>query len=345
MPISGPALAALSSLTPAQISFLQSIPKAELHAHLNGSIPIQILQELASEYLSSTSARSIPDSAVQESIQLLTTGPALDKIDDFFLLFPAIYALTSTPDALQRVTRAVLHDFFDGDYPQCTYLELRTTPRSTSSMDREQYLLTVLDEVEKYSPEQTGLVVSLDRRMSAEVMDECVEIAVRLRSRGRRVLGVDLCGDPTAGNVQAFEDAFRRAKEGGLGVTMHIAETTNNTPEETLQLLSYCPERLGHATFLNDEAISIVLEKKMCIEICLTSNLLCKTVPTLEAHHIKQYLNSNHPISICTDDTLPFRTSLLAEYALLLAIPPLGLGLSEDQVRRIGEMSLQARFR
>lgn len=46
-----------------------------------------------------------------------------------------------------------------------------------------------------------------------------------------------------------------------------------------------------------------------------------------------------------TDDTLPFRTSLLAEYALLLANPPFGLALSEDQVRRIGEMSLQARFR
>ena len=224
MPISGLAQAALSSLTPTQISFLQSIPKAELHAHLNGSIPIQVLQELASEYLSSTSARSISDSTLQEGIQLLMTGPSLEKIDDFFPLFPAIYALTSTPDTLQRVTCAVLHDFFDGDHPQCTYLELRTTPRSTSSMDREQYILAVLEEVEKYSSDQTGLVVSLDRRMTVEVMDECVEIAVRLKSQGRRVVGVDLCGDPKAGNVLAFENAFRRAKEGGLGVTMHIAE-------------------------------------------------------------------------------------------------------------------------
>jgi len=226
MSLSGPAQAALSSLTPTQISFLQSIPKAELHAHLNGSIPIQVLQELASEYLSSTAAKSVSDSTVQEGIQLLTTGVTIDKIDDFFVLFPAIYALTSTPDALQRVTRAVLHDFFDGDHPQCTYLELRTTPRSTPSMDREHYLLAVLDEVEKYSSEQTGLVVSLDRRMTAEVMGECVEIAVRLKNQGRRVLGVDLCGDPRAGNVSAFEHAFRRAKEGGLGVTMHIAEVS-----------------------------------------------------------------------------------------------------------------------
>ena len=91
-------------------------------------------------------------------------------------------------------------------------------------MDREQYILAVLEEVEKYSSDQTGLVVSFDRRMTAEVMGECVEIAVRLKNQGRRVVGVDLCGDPQAGNVFAFENAFKRAKEGGLGVTMHIAE-------------------------------------------------------------------------------------------------------------------------
>jgi len=91
-------------------------------------------------------------------------------------------------------------------------------------MDREQYILTVLEEVENYSSDQTGLVVSLDRRMTAEVMGECVEIAVRLKNQGRRVVGVDLCGHPKAGNVRAFENAFRRAKEGGLGVTIHIAE-------------------------------------------------------------------------------------------------------------------------
>jgi len=88
----------------------------------------------------------------------------------------------------------------------------------------------------------------------------------------------------------------------------------------------------------------IVLEKKLCIEICLSSNLLCKSVPSLESHHILQYLKLGHPIAICTDDILPFRTSLLGEYALLLAQPPLGLGLSEAMIRKIGEMSLQARF-
>ncbi|PPQ79136.1 hypothetical protein CVT25_002869 [Psilocybe cyanescens] len=352
--LGGPAAIALGTLTPEQILFLQSVPKAELHAHLNGSIPIPTLQELASENLaarasssqSESTANDISDESITQGIEKLMTlqGPVLDKIDDFFHLFPAIYALTSTPNALGRATRAVLSFFLDGALPQCNYLELRSTPRATKWMDRERYLLSVLHEMDRYEVDKVGLIVSLDRRMGMEVVEECLKIACKLREEGRRVVGIDLCGDPTAGDMEMFAPYFAEAKRVGLGLTLHIAETLQNSAEETLKLLSYNPDRLGHATFLNEEAISVVLEKKMCIEICLSSNLLCKTVSTLESHHILQYLKAGHPISICTDDILPFRTSLLAEYALLLAQPPYGLGLSEEQVLKIGEMSLHARF-
>jgi len=95
----------------------------------------------------------------------------------------------------------------------------------------------------------------------------------------------------------------------------------------------------------------------------------CKTVSTLDDHHIQYYLKNDHPVAICvcvltlpilvlcthrgaghlytclqTDDTLPFRNSLLAEYALLLAKPPFGLGLSEDEVRKVAKGSLKGRF-
>lgn len=344
MSIAGPAAAALYSLSLSQIHFLRSLPKAELHAHLNGSIPISVLQELGSEY-DSTDPPSVYSESVKAGISRLMDGPSLEKISDFFTLFPAIYALTSTPGSLRRATRAVLSTFLDGDIPQCNYLELRTTPRQTDAMDRNQYLRVVLEELECYDQSRVGLIISLNRRMSGEVLSECVRLAGELKAEGRRVVGVDLCGDPTVGDIDIIAPHIAEAKKIGLGVTLHIAETTQNTAEETYKLLSFSPARLGHATFLDEKATSIVLEKKMCIEVCLTSNLLCKTVSTLESHHILQYLKSGHPIAICTDDILPFRTSLLGEYALLLAQPPLGLGLSEEMVRKIGEMSLQARFK
>ena len=63
-------------------------------------------------------------------------------------------------------------------------------------MTRTQYIEAVLAEVERFPPERAALIVSLDRRMTPAVAAECVDAAVRLRAAGRRVVGVDLCGDP-----------------------------------------------------------------------------------------------------------------------------------------------------
>jgi adenosine deaminase len=223
MSIAGPAAAALDSLSPSQIHFLQSLPKAELHAHLNGSIPISVLQELESEY-DSTDSSLICNESVRAGISKLRDGPSLEKISDFFTLFPAIYALTSTPGALRRATRAVLSTFLDGDMPQCNYLELRTTPRQTEAMNRNQYLRVVLEELERYDQSRVGLIISLDRRMDDKVLSECVRLACELKSEGKWIVGVDLCGDPTVGDIDLIAPHFVNVKKLGLGITLHIAE-------------------------------------------------------------------------------------------------------------------------
>jgi adenosine deaminase len=189
---------AVSSLSDAQLTFINSLPKAELHAHLNGCIPLEVLRDLAKDY----SAEQ--DSMIESSIKQIQDGIELNELHDFFNIFPAIYALTSTPVALARATRAVLHDFLHPDHPQVAYIELRSTPRQTPSMTRLQYVQTVLDEIEVYSSDQAALIVSLDRRMDDATAAECVDIAVQLRKAGRRVLGVDLCGDPTVESTKSF---------------------------------------------------------------------------------------------------------------------------------------------
>ncbi|KDR78453.1 hypothetical protein GALMADRAFT_243837 [Galerina marginata CBS 339.88] len=89
------------------------------------------------------------------------------------------------------------------------------------------------------------------------------------------------CGH-TAENLEVFAPYFAEVKQAGQRLTLHIAETIQSPAvcRRNLNFISYNPDRLGHATFLNDEAIAIVLGKRMCIEICLSSTLLCETVPT-----------------------------------------------------------------
>lgn len=207
MSLSQPALDAIETLTPSQVDFLKALPKAELHAHLNGSIPLPVLQELAKEYVPSETDSDQTLLDIQSGIDKLQEGVVLNEIHDFFGLFSAIYALTSTKEALARATKAVIAEFLElkegEECPQATYLELRSTPRKTVAMTRLEYVETVLDEVEKYRSDQAAVIVSLDRRMSKEVADECVEAAITLKNKGRRVVGVDLCGDPTVSSYRA----------------------------------------------------------------------------------------------------------------------------------------------
>jgi adenosine deaminase len=194
----GPSGLALASLTEEQRDFLISIPKAELHAHLNGSIPLPVLQELALERIRAQLAGE-DDEVVKKGIEILENGVELKRIDDFFSLFPAIYSLTCDVKTLAKAASSVLHSFLtpSPEYSQCAYLELRTTPRETPTMTRRVYVETVLAEIEKFSADRAALIVAIDRRMTLNVTEECVDIAIDLRRRGGRVVGIDLCGDPT----------------------------------------------------------------------------------------------------------------------------------------------------
>ena len=147
------------------------------------------------------------DDLIKRGLETLRAGVQLDCLDDFFALFPAIYALTCTPPATRVAARAVLRQFLEPGYlqpddpPQCEYLELRTTPRANEHMTREEYLSAVLDEVEAYPPSKAALLVSVDRRMSEEDAGSVVEIAIKLRQQGRRVVGIDLCGTPCVSSL------------------------------------------------------------------------------------------------------------------------------------------------
>lgn len=108
---------------------------------------------------------------------------------------------------------------------------------------------------------------------------------------------------------------------------------------------------MGHATYLSERALEFVKREDICVELCLSSNVMwvgfrgarktddgrCKTVSSVGEHHITRLLEAGVKVAICTDDPLPFRTGLVGELAVLLAKPPYGLGLQRDVVRRIAD--------
>lgn len=164
-------------------------------------------------------------------------------------------------------------------------------------MTKQSYLSAVTSVIQEARNDIiVKLIVSIDRRNNLDEAQEVVDLALAFRSQG--VVGVDLCGDVKVGLFENLRPAFERAKQHGFLLTLHFNEIQENVPESS-SLLSIQPDRLGHATFLDDYCRKAIYGQNIPVEICMTSNILCKTVKTFEEHHIKELLVDKHPFILC----------------------------------------------
>ncbi|KAK2078495.1 hypothetical protein QBZ16_003335 [Prototheca wickerhamii] len=294
-------------------AWCRALPKVELHAHLNGSVRDQTLRELAAEQ----GKPYVPAIDVLQACDGMAGPPALSAC---FAQFDKIHELTGSHGAVERIAREALEDAAgDG----VVHLELRTGPkaRPEAGMTRRSYALAVLEGLRTGAealraagtpPPSYALLLSIDRRHGAGVADEVVALALALAGEGRPVTGVDLSGDPTLG-------------EWG---------------RETRRILDWRPDRLGHVCCLDDELEQQLLDSRVPVELCLTSNLVTQSVPALEAHHFTKLHGSGHPLAICTDDAGVFCTSLSRELALAMQT----FGLSRRDVRALQVQAAGAAF-
>ncbi|RIA91822.1 hypothetical protein C1645_766641 [Glomus cerebriforme] len=271
--------------------YCRDMPKIELHAHINGSISPETLQQLVER-----KKKYKPHLA-----QFTIPKRKLDVIDDFFSIFKFVYQLTDDEESIGYITESVILDFKkDG----VQYLELRTTPRSDKDgMTKESYVGIVTSVIQKFSYPEHGIIVklilSIDRRNTLEEAMETVNLAIKYKNKG--VVGVDLCGDPKEGHIDNVKPAFIEAKKHGLKITLHFGEIKANIPEHA-SMLAISPDRLGHATHLDSESKDFISLKNIPIEICMTSNVLCNTVKNYYEHHIRDFLLTGHLCCICVSD-------------------------------------------
>jgi adenosine deaminase len=192
------------------------------------------------------------------------------------------------------------------------YLELRTTPRhiKQAAITKEAYVQLVLSTISSFkSPTMvTKLILSIDRRDSEEEALEVVNLALRYRTQG--VVGVDLCGDPTKGNVEIFRSAFAKAKENGLKVTVHFAEAQQSSSDLELRtLLSFQPDRIGHVIHVPDDIKETIKERKLGLELCLSCNVKFKmTSGSFADHHFMYWKSTGCPITLCVRKLLKLLT-------------------------------------
>ena len=287
-------------------AFTKGLPKIELHAHLTGSITPQCLHEIWAQR-----RWEDPDMTLQDPLEAMSKDKSWDVMTFFPLFSKYIYQLCCTPATAAYSTNAVLSDFAEDGV---VYLELRTTPRSSTFMSKEKYVATVLSCIESfpYRNVMTAyLILSIDRCNTREEAMEVIDLAIKYRSTG--IVGIDLCGDPSKGDVSTFEDAFHRAKQHGFKISLHFAEIPASSSLVELNiLLSFKPDRLGHVIYVPDMVRDQILAMKPGLELCVSSNVQAKLIKGGVAdHHLISWIKTGCPIILCVSVSTPYQTQLL----------------------------------
>lgn len=106
---------------------------------------------------------------------------------------------------------------------------------------------------------------------------------------------------------------MERARCHGLKITVHVAEVPNRD-DETDAVLSFQPDRLGHALWVSEKQKDTIVDKNIGIEICPTSNKCTLQLKSLSQHpYMQTWLSIAHKVCICTDDGGVFSSSLSDE--------------------------------
>lgn len=218
-------------------------------------------------------------------------------------------------------------------------------------MTKLEYMRTILETITNLNAQYQGQIlskylVSLDRRQGLNLAEETLTLAIELRSEFPDILvGLDLSGDPRSGDARSFIPLLQKARQHGLKLAIHLAEVPNES--ETMTILTELkPDRIGHGTAIypdlggSPSLWQALLTSKIPVEVCLTSNLFCRSVPSPEQHHVVQLQSAHHPFVICTDDQGIFFKNLSQEYDLVQSI----LGLSNEDMDHLALKAIDYAF-
>lgn len=293
------------------LKFCFTLPKIDLHAHLNGSIRKSTLYELLSE-----------DDREKIS-QLFQNQMSFSNAFDVFRISSKI--LTSI-SVLRRITREVIEDWVKTN---CIYLEIRTSLKSLEKKGKENYLRAVLEEIQKGNElydMKTRLIISLNRCLPIDDFIETLEIYKNFSDEKLKklIVGVDYSGYEEE-ELHRYEDIipiFNQFRELGLKVTIHMGESKIYQPMDFNQ---FRPDRVSHTYYFKEEECEEIMKNKIPIEICPTGSYSIKNLNSYKHipfnnYHKKRITTYNgeeyeyNLYCINTDDTMLFNTDLTHEY-------------------------------
>jgi adenosine deaminase len=305
--------------------YYKSLPKVELHRHLEGSINLSTMLDIARSH-----QLDLPYEDVEQFrplVQVMDTDPY--TFQNFLSKFASIRKFFRSPEVIKQITREVIAD---AAADNVRYLELRFTPVALTRIggyplgDSIDWVIEASEEASKELGITTRLIASVNRHESVELAEEVMQQAVARMERG--VVALDLAGSENDFPGEEFAGIFREAKEAGLFITIHAGEWGG---PEIVQLAveKLSAERIGHGVRVleNPAVTEMARERQIVFEVCPTSNYQSGVFTSLDQHPLVKMIESGLRVTINTDDPGLSQITLSNEYKL--ACETLGLGLAE----------------
>lgn len=292
-------------------SILFNLPKIDLHRHLEGSLRLATLAEIAHEH-----GVDLP------SWNLEQLRPYVQVVDDdqpdfhgFLAKFKLLRRFYSSREAVIRVAYEAVADAAEDNI---RYLELRFNPvalafnQGFSFEEVVDWVISATDQAQDDYPIQVRLIVQIGRH-EPQYARQLAEIAADRQERG--VVAIDLAGDEITYPVTDFVDVFRWAKQQGLHITVHAAEA--GPPSNVIAAIEMLgAERIGHGVRAKEDlsVIDLLNQQQVPLEMCPTSNLQTGIIPKLAQHPLFAFYQIGIPVTINTDDPSISNTTLTDEF-------------------------------
>lgn len=329
--------------------FIRSLPKVLLHDHLDGGLRQQTVIELAKD----GGYKKLPTTDPGDLAEWFHRGARRGSLPLYLEGFAHTCGVMQTEEALERVAYEMLEDMkSDG----VVYVETRFAPvfHTKKGLPWERVVKAVLTGLEKGEKDfgvRWGVIICAMRNM--QLSGEMAELAVDFRDWG--VVGFDLAGEEGGFPPKKHIEAFHYIQRENFNITIHAGEAFGK--ESIWQAIQWCgAHRIGHATRLIEDIVlderdpfhvirmghlaQYVLDKRIPLEICLTSNVATGAVKSLEEHPFGVYHKYKFRTMLNTDGRLMSNTTMTNEFKLARDV----FGLTLEDLEKLTINAMKSAF-
>jgi adenosine deaminase len=302
---------------------LAAMPKIELHRHLEGSLRLETLAEIAHEH-----DLDVPSRKVEELRPHVQVVGDVSDFASYLAKFKLLRHFYRTRDVIVRLAYECMADAAQDNVK---YLELRFNPIALSKIrefdmeEATEWVILAAEQAQRDYDIKIRLIVQIGREETSAMARRVAEVAVSAQGKG--LVGLDLAGDEIGHSAGPFFQVFQWAKAQGLHITVHAGEVgpASNIREAVEQLGA---ERIGHGVRAQEDpaVVQMLAERGVTLEMCPTSNLHTGAIAALRDHPLLRYQDANVPVTINTDDPGVSNNTLTDEY--LVAVRDLGMSPS-----------------